>query len=275
MKKRCMILIAGLTALCMGCSGEADILSENEILEEQPRIDNAENKAETEITPVQQEEQEHAVEEDNQLQITSVPEEKTKMEHKTEDEEILTVNGYVIKIDMDTDGTVTDMYLDTENPGGRVFPDEGKDRMVAFDITESELEILKPSNMSEEDALSMQGDTIKAGLSVYVEYFEEDGRNIATYIETTGIEEELRAVEVIADGKVLAIDENNLYMDTVQAITWGNLDETRLGETLLDITYIKKMPEKLEPGMEITVVYYFDAYGESESNFATEIYIKE
>lgn len=205
-----MILIAGLTALCMGCSGEADILSENEILEEQPRIDNAENKAETEITPVQQEEQEHAVEEDNQLQITSVPEEKTKMEHKTEDEEILTVNGYVIKIDMDTDGTVTDMYLDTENPGGRVFPDEGKDRMVAFDITESELEILKPSNMSEEDALSMQGDTIKAGLSVYVEYFEEDGRNIATYIETTGIEEELRAVEVIADGKVLAIDENNL-----------------------------------------------------------------
>src|SRR5699024_1643197 len=100
-----------------------------------------------------------------------------------EEKEIRSIEGYVLDSDQDADGKVTMSYVDTENPGERTYPQEGEDRKVPFNIEQAEIEI----DRTEGDWV-VGAPTIRRSISVYMEYYVENGENIVTYLRTDAIE---------------------------------------------------------------------------------------
>ncbi|MDU5262982.1 MAG: hypothetical protein E6176_11190, partial [Clostridium celatum] len=85
--------------------------------------------------------------------------------------------GYVLKVDENK------IYVDTENTEGRIYPGEGNDRAIIYDISNAEVD-------------SPRG--IRVGITVSMEYSKENGVNMVTYISSDGDEKEPIPIKEIA-----------------------------------------------------------------------------
>ncbi len=88
-----------------------------------------------------------------------------------------TVQAYVLSVD----GTT--MYVDLENPGARTYPGEGEERQTAFDISNAEQIQTEIS-----DVYPASNHFIRSCVSVEIEYYTENGVNIATKLTSNGQE---------------------------------------------------------------------------------------
>ena len=88
-----------------------------------------------------------------------------------------TAEGFVLSVENDI------MYVDLENPGSRTYPGEGEDRKVAFDISGAEQVQTDVSDFNPE-----RKNIIRSGINVSIEYYTENGKNIATKVSTNGDE---------------------------------------------------------------------------------------
>lgn len=77
------------------------------------------------------------------------------------------IEGYVLREEGDI------IYLDTVNAGARTYRDEGKDRAVAFDISNAQIDV---------------PDNIRSAISVTITYQVKDGKNIVSTVTSDGIE---------------------------------------------------------------------------------------
>ena len=89
-----------------------------------------------------------------------------------------TVEGYIIRREE------TILYLDLENTGSRIYPGEGKDRAVAFDISHAEISLM------DQRPFPANSDPLVQGSTVLVTYYVENGQNIATVVLGDGDEKE-------------------------------------------------------------------------------------
>lgn len=88
-----------------------------------------------------------------------------------------TSEGFVLSVENNI------MYVDLENPGSRTYPGEGEDRKVAFDISDAEQIQTDVSDFNPE-----RKNLIRSGINVSIEYYTENGKNIATKVSTNGDE---------------------------------------------------------------------------------------
>lgn len=77
----------------------------------------------------------------------------------------------------------TTMYVDLENPGARTYPGEGEERQTAFDISNAEQIQTEIS-----DVYPASNHFICSCVSVEIEYYTENGVNIATKLTSNGQE---------------------------------------------------------------------------------------
>ena len=102
---------------------------------------------------------------------------QTDTVEESQNNSIQTVEAYVLSVD----GTT--MYVDLENSGARTYPGEGEDRQTAFDISNAEQIQTEIS-----DVYPASNHFICSCVSVEIEYYTENGVNIATKLTTNGHE---------------------------------------------------------------------------------------
>ena len=102
---------------------------------------------------------------------------QTDTVEETQNNPIQTVQAYVLSVD----GTT--MYVDLENPGARTYPGEGEERQTAFDISNAEQIQTEIS-----DVYPASNHFIRSCVSVEIEYYTENGVNIATKLTSNGQE---------------------------------------------------------------------------------------
>lgn len=102
---------------------------------------------------------------------------QTDTVEETQNNPIETVQAYVLSVD----GTT--MYVDLENPGARTYPGEGEERQTAFDISNAEQIQTEIS-----DVYPASSHFIRSCVSVEIEYYTENGVNIATKLTSNGQE---------------------------------------------------------------------------------------
>ena len=82
-----------------------------------------------------------------------------------------TTVGYVLSVDENT------MYADLKNTGSRLYPGEGEDRKVAFDISNAEQ---VQTNISEFNPAT--DNLISPGIQVAIAYYTKQDINYAIYV---------------------------------------------------------------------------------------------
>lgn len=102
---------------------------------------------------------------------------QTDTVEETQNNPLQTVQAYVLSVD----GTT--MYVDLENSGARTYPGEGEDRQTAFDISNAEQIQTEIS-----DVYPASNHFIRSCVSVEIEYYTENGVNIATKLTSNGQE---------------------------------------------------------------------------------------
>ena len=102
---------------------------------------------------------------------------QTDTVEESQNNSIQTVEAYVLSVD----GTT--MYVDLENSGARTYPREGEDRQTAFDISNAEQIQTEIS-----DVYPASNHFIRSCVSVEIEYYTENGVNIATKLTSNGQE---------------------------------------------------------------------------------------
>lgn len=102
---------------------------------------------------------------------------QTDTVEESQNNSIQTVEAYVLSVD----GTT--MYVDLENSGARTYPGEGEDRQTAFDISNAEQIQTEIS-----DVYPASNHFICSCVSVEIEYYTENGVNIATKLTSNGQE---------------------------------------------------------------------------------------
>lgn len=160
----------------------------------------------------------------------------TNPEKPAESPEIQSTEGYVMSVDGNT------MYVDLENTGGRTYPGEGEDRKVAFDISDAEQ---IQTNISE--VYPARNHLIRSGIHVDIEYYVQNGVNIATKLTSDSVE--LGLVVHISDGYVTAITESS--------ITVYVTDLENSGKTLdFDLSDCDSFSENITIDSIVSVTYY-------------------
>lgn len=165
-------------------------------------------------------------------------------EHSKENKHI---SGYVFSADENI------MYLDTENPGPRKYPHEGEDRQVAFDISNAVIDI-------ENDPV-INIPTLRTSLSVDVDYFEKDGKNIATYVSGYGAEvAPLDPAFSTANGYLLKVEDNLIYIDPLNRGSRKYHGEGEDRAMIFDVSkaelhFPKGMDAKLQAGIDVDITY--------------------
>lgn len=118
-------------------------------------------------------------EQENQPVNIETADETTQIDtvEETQNNPLQTVQAYVLSVD----GTT--MYVDLENPGARTYPGEGEERQTAFDISNAEQIQTEIS-----DVYPASNHFICSCVSVEIEYYTENGVNIATRLTSNGQE---------------------------------------------------------------------------------------
>ena len=150
--------------------------------------------------------------------------------------DIQTTVGYVLSVDENT------MYVDLKNTGSRLYPGEGEDRKVAFDISNAEQ---VQTNVSEFNPA--RDNFISPGIQVTIEYYIENGVNIATKLTSDGDEKE--PYSPVAIGKVNAVSDTELSI----LVTEGD----NIGETItFDLSVCDPISDPISVDSQIAVAYY-------------------
>lgn len=102
---------------------------------------------------------------------------QTDTVEETQNNPTQTVQAYVLSVN----GTT--MYVDLENPGAKTYPGEGEERQTAFDISNAEQIQTEIS-----DVYPASNHFICSCVSVEIEYYTENGVNIATKLTSNGQE---------------------------------------------------------------------------------------
>ena len=156
----------------------------------------------------------------------------------TESPEILSTEGFVMSVDGNT------MYVDLENTGGRTYPGEGEDRKVAFDISNAEQ---IQTDVSE--VYPARSNLIRSGVHVDIEYYVQNGINIATKL--TSNSQELGPITYLSVGYITAITDSSI---TVKVTEFDNA-----GETLdFDLSHCEPISENISIDDLVTVTYYIE-----------------
>lgn len=118
-------------------------------------------------------------EQENQPANIETADETTQTDtvEETQNNPLQTVQAYVLSVN----GTT--MYVDLENPGARTYPGEGEERQTAFDISNAEQIQTEIS-----DVYPASNHFICSCVSVEIEYYTENGVNIATKLTSNGQE---------------------------------------------------------------------------------------
>lgn len=118
-------------------------------------------------------------EQENQPANIETADETTQTDtvEETQNNPLQTVQAYILSVN----GTT--MYVDLENPGARTYPGEGEERQTAFDISNAEQIQTEIS-----DVYPASNHFICSCVSVEIEYYTENGVNIATKLTSNGQE---------------------------------------------------------------------------------------
>ena len=147
-----------------------------------------------------------------------------------------TADGYVLEVDNDI------MYVDLENPGPRNYPGEGEDRKVAFDISNAQQIQTQSSSVN-----PARSHPVRTSVIVSIEYYIENGQNIATKVSTDG--EEHFFITYTSTGQITAVSETELTV----SVTEGD----HAGETLtFDLSDWDSGGQTFTVGETINLNYY-------------------
>ena len=147
-----------------------------------------------------------------------------------------TADGYVLEVDNDI------MYVDLENPGPRNYPGEGEDRKVAFDISNAQQIQTQSSSVN-----PASSHPVRTSVIVSIEYYIENGQNIATKVSTDG--EEHFFITYTSTGQITAVSETELTV----SVTEGD----HAGETLtFDLSDWDSGGQTFTVGETINLNYY-------------------
>lgn len=150
--------------------------------------------------------------------------------------EIQTSVGYILSCDENT------IYVDLKNTGSRLYPGEGEDRKVAFDISKAEQ---VQTNISEFNPV--KNNLITPGIQVTIEYYVENGMNIATKLTSDGDEKE--PYSPVAIGKVISVSDTELIV----SVTEGD----DIGETVIfDLSTCDPILDEICVDSQVAVAYY-------------------
>lgn len=156
----------------------------------------------------------------------------------TESPEILSTEGYVMSVDGNT------MYVDLENTGGRTYPGEGEDRKVAFDISNAEQ---IQTDISE--IYPARSNLIRSGIHVDIEYYVQNGINIATKL--TSNSQELGPITYLSVGYITAITDSSITVKVT--------DSDNAGEILdFDLSHCDPISENISIDDLVTITYYIE-----------------
>ena len=113
-----------------------------------------------------------------------------------------TAEGYIL------DRSDNVLYLDLENTGSRTYPEEGKDRAVAFDISNAEIILTNPG----QDVPNSNPTNVSCTVSVT--YYTEDGCNIATAVSGDGCEQGM--VTYVSTGTIIDWEGNLVTLELTE-----------------------------------------------------------
>ena len=134
------------------------------------------------------------------------------------------------------------MYADLKNTGSRLYPGEGEDRKVAFDISNAEQ---VQTNISEFNPAT--DNLISPGIQVTIEYYVENGVNIATKLTSDGDEKE--PYSPVAIGKVYAVSDTELSI----SVTEGD----NIGETItFNLSVCDPISDPISVDSQVAIAYY-------------------
>ena len=150
--------------------------------------------------------------------------------------DIHTIVDYVLSVDENT------MYADLKNTGSRLYPGEGEDRKAAFDISNAEQ---VQTNISEFNPAT--ANLISPGIQVTIEYYVENGVNIATKLTSDGDEKE--PYSPVAIGKVNAVSDTELSI----SVTEGD----NIGETItFNLSVCDPISDPISVDSQVAIAYY-------------------
>lgn len=170
---------------------------------------------------------------------SSVPNNADSSTNSNEEESsptIQTTVGYVLS----REGNI--IYADLKNTGSRLYPGEGENRKVAFDISNAEQ---VQTNISELNPVS--DNLICPGIQVTIEYYVENGVNIATKLTSDGDEKE--PYSPVAIGKVSTVSDTELII----LVTEGD----NIGETItFNLSVCDPILDPISVDSQVAIAYY-------------------
>lgn len=150
--------------------------------------------------------------------------------------DIQTAQGYVLSCDENT------IYVDLKNTGSRLYPGEGENRKVAFDISNAEQ---VQTNISEFNP--PRSNFVQPGIQVNIEYYVEDGINIVVKLTSDGDEKE--PYNPVAIGKVITVSDTELSI----VVTEGD----NVGENIIfNLSECNQIIDDISVGDQVAIAYY-------------------
>ena len=150
--------------------------------------------------------------------------------------DIQTAQGYVLSCDENT------IYVDLKNTGSRLYPGEGENRKVAFDISNAEQ---VQTNISEFNP--PRSNFVQPGIQVNIEYYVEAGINIVVKLTSDGDEKE--PYSPVAIGKVITVSDTELSI----VVTEGN----NVGENIIfNLSECNQIIDDISVGDQVAIAYF-------------------
>lgn len=259
---RKFVVFLGVFVFFTGCGGQTSTSQEN--TKDINKIEeNNSNKDEPVITP-EEVEKTDALEDEvehNKEGVTNEPVQPSVTKAgEAETNQLNTISGYVLTSDDNN------LYLDTQNPGGRTYPEEGKDRAIHFDISDAQREITDNPDAEARPYL-------RSALTVQVTYYVENGKNIATHISSDGVENQLEIMIEIIKAYTIKVDGNDMYVDTenIGERLYPGEGEDRAVHFDLSEAIIELPEGVVKKGLTVTINYYYH----KEKNINIVTYIKK
>ncbi len=167
---------------------------------------------------------------------SSISDSSTNSSEEETSPTIQTTVGYVLSCDGNT------IYVDLQNTGGRLYPGEGENRKVAFDISNAEQ---VQTNISEFNPA--RNNLIRPGIQVNIEYYIKNGTNIATKLTSDG--DEMEPYSPVAIGKVIAVTDTEVSI----TVTEGD----NIGENIsFDLTNCDSNEDTISIDSQVAIAYY-------------------
>lgn len=152
--------------------------------------------------------------------------------------QIQTAVGYVLSRDEHT------IYVDLQNTDGRLYPGEGEDRKVAFDISDAR-QVLT----GQAESNFAGSDFVRSGIQATIEYYVDNGKKIATTITSDGDERE--PYSPVAIGTVTAVSDAQISLSVSQGENAGR-------QMTFLLTHCEPITDLLSVNSQAAVAYYTD-----------------